>query len=132
MVVTGDGVTRWVEKKTHSSFDPMVVSLGWEREGLVAGVTYHNWNQQSVHATIAIDGRIGKSFLKAIFDYPFNVVGVHKIIATIPQFNEDSIRICKHFGFAREAVITDAHPSGDIYIYTMTRPQCRFLENHNG
>lgn len=67
------------------------------------------------------------SFLGAIFDYAFNICGVWKVIATISDDNTKSIRLVKNMGFIEEARIADAHDNGDFLIFTMTRPQCRFL-----
>jgi hypothetical protein len=41
--------------------------------------------------------------------------------------NFKSIRLVTHMGFKEEANIKDAHPLGDIVIFTMTKEDCKFL-----
>lgn len=67
------------------------------------------------------------SFLAAIFDYPFNVCQAGKIIVPVGSDNKESIALVKNMGFEQEGRIKDAHPEGDILLFTLARDACRFL-----
>jgi len=98
---------------------------------LVAGVVYENYNTVSISAHIWIEERRqpSKEWMAAIFDYPFNRLGIHKIIGRVYSGNDEAVRLDTKFGFIHEATIKDFCPDGDLFIYTMTREQCRILNN---
>lgn len=102
-------------------------TLGLERAGkLVAGVWYEDYNQQSVMAHIAIDGRIDREFLFAIFDYPFRQLGVRKVVCPVVETNEASINLVQKLGFSEAARLKESHPDGDLIFYTLNRENCKY------
>lgn len=94
---------------------------------LVAGAIYDKYNDVSVHIAIWIGSRPSEEFMHAIFDYPFNQIGVRKVIGLIYGTNEKSIKLAEHAGFVLEGKVTDYCLEGDMLIYTMTPEQCRFI-----
>lgn len=128
LIVSGPDVGFWVARRINGTYNPeSSQAIGLVRDQLVAGVIYENWNHRSITCHIAIEGRLSKRYIAAIFDYPFNVAMVEKIICPVASSNEASKKLVENMGFRKEAKITDAHPEGDILIYTMTRQKCRFL-----
>jgi RimJ/RimL family protein N-acetyltransferase len=67
-----------------------------------------------------------------MFDYPFNVCGVDKIIAPVGSKNAKAIRLVRKMGFTEEARLKDADTDGDIVFLTMTREACRYLGHRYG
>jgi len=65
--------------------------------------------------------------LWAVFDYPFNKLGVSVILGQVCKDNEDALRLNRHLGFKVVADIPDAHMSGDLVIMAMRKEECRFL-----
>lgn len=94
-----------------------------------AGVIYDNYNSVSVccHIWVAPGFRPSREWYGAIFDYPFNKLGVRKLVGQVAERNKSAAKLDEHFGFVKEAVIKDFSPDGDLIIYTMTRDQCRVL-----
>lgn len=134
-MITSDKVIvgPWVAKRINGTFTPETSqALGLIRQELVAGVLYENWNGASVAAHIAVEGLLTPGYLAAIFDYPFNVLGVRKIIAPIAESNTRSVNFVKKLGFRKEAQLLDAHPDGSLLLYTMTPGQCRFIGDKYG
>ena len=107
-------------------------AIGLKRGEIVAGVIYENWNHQSIWCHIAIEGRLTPEFLAAIFDYPFNVCQVWKIIVPVGSDNEDSTRMVRKMGFTQEGCILDARPEGDLVFWTMQRNDCKYLGDPYG
>jgi len=107
-------------------------AIGLKRGEIVAGVIYENWNHQSIWCHIAIEGRLTPEYLAAIFDYPFNVCQVKKIILPVRSDNEDSTRMVKKMGFFQEGCIKDARPEGDLVFWTMQRNDCKYLGDRYG
>ena len=97
----------------------------------LAGVLYDAYNGKSINAHIWVE--VGETpsreWYAAIFDYPFNKLGVSKILGQVAGNNEEALRLDKHFGFVEEARILDYSDNGDLVLLTMTKDQCRVLNS---
>ncbi len=128
-------VGRWVCARVGGSFNAKeATAIGLEKDGdLVAGVMYDRYTGQSICMHVAGEGNwMTRSYLKACFGYPFNQLKVKKIIGLVDSENHQARRFDEHLGFRLEAVITDAGKTGDLFIYSMTPEQCRWLGAKNG
>ena len=125
-IVQGDPVGVWVVQQTKGAYHYNSTAIGLERdEQIVAGVVYESFMVTTITCHIGITGRVNKKFLRAIFDYPFKVCKVDKIIAPIPADNEKSIKLVTNMGFTEEARIKRSN--GDMIFFTMLKENCRFL-----
>lgn len=133
-IASGPEIGYWVSDHLGSGYNPQRSNaIGLVREGrVVAGVIYTDWNGKSVICHIAIDGRINRFYLFAIYDYAFNVCGVNKVIVPVWSDNEKSLRMVTRMGFTEEGRIKDAQPNGDIILLTMAKTDCRFLGDRYG
>ena len=106
-----------------------VTGLGWVKDGkIVAGVMYEEFTEASIHATIVIEEPMVKGFVHKIFDYPFNQLGVDKIIVQANTSNAESVNLAKRLGFTEEGMIKGAYLDGDRIILTMTKDECKWLK----
>ena len=128
-IVSGPDVGHWVAKRVDYGFlETRANALGLKRnDELIAGVIYENWNHQSILCHFAIQGQLTPAYLAAIFDYPYNICQVGKIICPVGSDNEQSIKVVKKMGFTEEGRIKEGRPHGDIVFYTLRRDDCRFL-----
>jgi RimJ/RimL family protein N-acetyltransferase len=128
-IVSGPDVGHWVAKRVDYGFlETRANALGLKRNNeLIAGVIYENWNHQSIWCHFAIEGQLTPAYLAAIFDYPYNICQVEKIICPVGSDNEQSIKVVKKMGFTEEGRIKEGRPHGDIVFYTLRRDDCRFL-----
>ena len=62
------------------------------------------------------------------FDYPFNQLGVKKLIGQVPSSNLKALEFDKKLGFKEEARISDVFPDGDLIVLSMRREDCRWLK----
>lgn len=97
----------------------------------LAGAIYDAYNSVSITAHIWIDAEENpcKEWYAAIFDYPFNRLGVKKLIGQVAGNNEEAQRLDKHFGFVEEARVKDFSEDGDLIIYSMTKEQSMILNS---
>lgn len=97
----------------------------------VAGVIYDGYNEVTISAHIWLDAehRACKEWYVAIFDYPFNRLGIKKLVGQVNSTNVEAIKLDEHFGFVEEARVKDYSHEGDLIIYTMTREQCIILNS---
>ena len=135
----GQHVVQWVAKQTndYGTFGA-AHGIGLQeaeqtRYGqvwrMIAGVVYEDWNRVNVVCHIAAEGKrwLTREYLWTIFDYPFNQLGVGRITVCVGEGNAASRRFCEHLGFALEARLDKAHPTGDILVYRLRKPECRWL-----
>lgn len=98
----------------------------------VAGVVYDNFNGATIHAHIWVDAerKPSRAWMAAIFDYPFNRLGVGKIIGQVNSFNYEAIKLDEHFGFVKEAEVKEYFDTGaSLIVYSMKKHQCRVLNS---
>lgn len=133
-IITGPKVGYWVAHQIEGAFfEDRSEAIGLEKDGrIVAGVIYENYNFKSIFCHVSITERVTPAFFAAIFDYPFRVCDVHKMIAPVASGNPKAIRLVENLGFTQECRIKDGVPDGDMIFYTMTRKQCRFLGHRYG
>jgi hypothetical protein len=128
-------VAIWVANMADADPRLTVGAVGWLRDDdLTCGAFYENYTRRSITATIAVapGAVVPKEFLRAIFHYPFVQLSCEKIVALIAENNWKSQNLVEKMGFVKEAVVADYYPEGDLFIYSMTKQQCRFLEKDNG
>jgi RimJ/RimL family protein N-acetyltransferase len=107
------------------------VCIGREKDGeLVAVVGYDNYTGTSIEMHVASKGDywMTKSFLRAAFDYPFNVCNCKVVIGVVSSESKEALRLGHHLGFKTQTVIEDAHPDGALHILVMRRKDCRWLQ----
>ena len=135
MIVTGVEVVDWVAKRTNEfGRFGTTTGIGWALGGqLVAGVAYADWNGPNVVCHIAAEGRhwLTRAYLWTIFDYPFRQLKCNRITVCVGEGNAASRRFVQHLGFALEATLKGAHPSGDLLVFCMLKSTCRWLRHEN-
>lgn len=126
-IITGAPVGAWVAGVLgRGYFAERSEAIGLARDDIEAGVIYEDWSGRSVVCHIAVAGRLTSRYVAAIFDYPFRVCGVEKIIAPVLSGNAKALRLVKNMGFVEEARLRFSDE--DVCVMTMSRDQCRFLE----
>ena len=131
MIVSGDLVGQWVCEKIGSAwFAEGSACIGETRdEKLVSGVFYNHYNGASIFATIATERSLSRSFIKAILNYPFEVLKVNCIIVQVSSKNVKSLKLANHLGFKQIGCIPSAMTDGDMVILSLVKQQCnKFME----
>jgi len=128
-LVTDHSAGHWTAEQTKGKyFEANSQSIGLKQNGeFVAGVIYENWNRRTITCHIAISGRLTPRYLAVIFDYPFNVCDVKKIIVPVDSTNYKSVNLVEKMGFTEEARIKDGMADGDMILYTLAKSDCKYL-----
>lgn len=104
------------------------VGLGWECNGLItAGVVYEDWTDSNVEVHIAFDRPITKTFLRAMFAYPFRQLQVNRITGGARSTNDKAILFAERLGFTREAVQRRYWLDSDRILYVMHKDNCPWM-----
>ena len=126
-----DLIGPWVSSKTGGHWTKgRGTAVGRLKDGqLIGGVLYEDYTKANVVCHIAGDeGWATKGFLRLIFDYPFNQLGVKRITAPVHSDNVKSILLMARLGFTLEATLERAIIGGDLLIYRMFKEDCKFLD----
>lgn len=121
----------WLAEKLDMTWVPgkgSTIGLLTER-GPVACGYFESYNGASVICHIATEGRnwLNRDYLWYFFHYPFEELGVRKILAPVDSTNKMCRRFIEHIGFTLEATLKDSCPQGDMLIYSMERSACKWL-----
>jgi RimJ/RimL family protein N-acetyltransferase len=112
-------------------FSPYATFIGQEIDGEVkAVVAFDNILDKSceMHTAAIVPNWISRDLLWACFDYPFNILKVKVILATVASTNKEALKLDRHLGFVDKAYIEDAHIDGDLVILAMRRENCQWLD----
>lgn len=122
----------WLVRMMNYPLPEETVCIGQEVNGnLVAVVGYCSFMPKACQMHVAAVDEVNwasKDLLWAVFDYPFNKLGVSVILGQICASNTDAIRLNRHLGFKVVAEIADAHMDGDLVIMAMRKEDCRWLD----
>ena len=121
----------WITGVLGTQFSPYATFIGQEIDGAVkAVVAFDNILDKScqMHTAAIVPNWISKDLLWACFDYPFNILKVKVILATVASTNTEALKLDRHLGFVDKAYIEDAHIDGDLVILAMKREDCRWLD----
>jgi RimJ/RimL family protein N-acetyltransferase len=126
-----DYLRGWITGVLGMQFSPYATFIGQEIDGEVkAVVAFDNILDKSceMHTAAIVPNWISKNLLWACFDYPFNILKVKVILATVAATNTEALKLDRHLGFVDKAYIEDAHIDGDLVILAMRRENCRWLD----
>lgn len=121
----------WLSEKIGLVSSPNLVCIGNRNaKGKLIGVVgYDGCNGASIQMHSAGEGNwVTRRFLFAAFDYPFNVCKVNMVLGLIPSGNIQAMKFNLNLGFRVELVLSGAHPDGALWIMSMRREECRFLQ----
>lgn len=130
MIAVGDGIAQWVCASAHCEYHPGMPAIGWIADGVpVAGVVYSDFTGTSIGIHSRCDDRkkVSRQWFWAIFDYPFNQLGVKRLTGLVSTANLEAQRVDEHLGFVEEARLKDYFPEGDAIIYCMRKEDCKWL-----
>ena len=125
----------WLSEVGKFKYPQETACIGQEKDGkLIAVLGYNNFNPNScqIHVASTDVYWLNKDLLFAIFDYPFNKLGVKVILAPIYKGNTKSLNLCRKLGFEQVADIPYGHPEGDLIVVAMKRNQCKWLQQGEG
>jgi RimJ/RimL family protein N-acetyltransferase len=121
----------WLCKRIGLVPTSMLTCIGLVRDGqIIAVVGYDGFNGASCEMHVAAEAPnwLSRSFLKVVFDYPFNTCGLNMVVGKVPSGNREALRLDLHLGFKEVLVLDGAHPDGALHILVMRRDDCRWLK----
>ena len=126
-------VWRFVHERTGLALSHTSTALGQlDRDGreLQIGVVYEGYNGSNVWMHVAVAPGVVplRQFVRHVFAYPFDDLGVRRITGWVSASNMAARRLNEHLGFRLEAMLSEAEEGGDdALVYVMRREDCRVL-----
>ena len=125
-----DYVSAWLQSKIPgiSFHDCKAIGI-IKNQKLIAGVVYHNLRDGQIEASIAVTAKnwANKTILYALFAYPFKQCNGHRILVTVRDNNNKSIKLAKRLGFKHEGKLRQMFPPHDAVLLGMLRSECKWL-----
>jgi len=125
-----DYVSAWLQSKIPgiSFHDCKAIGI-IKNQKLIAGVVYHNLRDGQIEASIAVTDKnwANKTILYALFAYPFKQCNCHRILVTVRDNNNKSIKLAKRLGFKHEGKLRQMFPPHDAVLLGMLRSECKWL-----
>lgn len=132
MIIVNDSKHGYlIARAAHTTFDPEIDRVISRCAGghFLGGVIYTGFTGSMVMMHMAgIEGWVSRHLVWVCFDYPFNQLGVKKVVGTVRSDNRRSVDACEGLGFTLEHAIEDGIPEGVLLIYSMRREACKWLK----
>lgn len=131
--IDAPGAGQWVMDRLGGVFTPGFdhsFTRHAEDGSVRGGIILSNYVGGSITAHMAgADKRwFNRELAWLVFDYAFNQLGVHKMLAPISSKNSRILAIDMRGGWTLEAVVQDAYAVGEhMMILTMTKATCPWL-----
>lgn len=125
-------VGTWVTEKAGGRYSKGATGIGLVKDGkMAAGIMYDGYtgrNGSILMFSRCDDPRAtSKWFFWAIFDYPFNQLGVKRCNVLVHEKNTHALELNKKLGFVGDTVIKDYFPNGDAVLLAMYKQDCKWL-----
>lgn len=103
-----------------------------EQGDILGVVAFNNFTEHNCELSVAsITPRfLSKTFLRAVFHYPFITAGKRRITAIIEEGNEPALTLDKRLGFVEEAKLKGWYGEKDGIVLRMLREECKILEKY--
>ena len=125
-----DYVSAWLQSKIPgiSFHDCKAIGI-IKNQKLIAGVVYHNLRDGQIEASIAVTDKnwANKTILYALFAYPFKQCNCHRILVTVRDNNNKSIKLAKILCFKHEGKLRQMFPPHDAVLLGLLRSECKWL-----
>lgn len=131
MIIFGDHLREPLETALGTTLSPTAQFIGRLKGGkLQVVVGYDNYTGPGVEMFVAAWSEYWpvRSFMRAIFAYPFKQLGCKRVTGLCASDNADAIRMHRKTGFRREGIIREGLSDADIIIFGMLRTECRWID----
>src|SRR5579883_950627 len=115
---------------TYNPKTDVVISRVDETGKLLGAFWYSHYFGVSIrmHVSSFVPNWCTREFLWLAFDYPFNQLGVSKVLGFIRSDNYFVSNFARKLGFVYEAEVKDVFPNGaSLIILGMKKQECRWL-----
>lgn len=98
---------------------------------LCAVIAYNGFTGRAcfMHSAIDDPSVIDRTFVKAIFEYPFNQCGCSHVLALVDSANQQAMDIDTRLGFKELSRLPRAGLEGDLVTLVMAKDECKWIKH---
>lgn len=133
-LVGGDypGLLKWAAEKIGiDGFDSSAKAIGIMRENRICGaVVYDSFTSVDCQMHVASDGSghwMTRSFLRAVFEYPFVQLGYKRVTVPVAESNKRARVFVMNLGFKQEGYHPYGAKDGASITHGMLRENCAWI-----
>lgn len=104
-----------------------------EDGSIAAVVLYTRFTRSNVEMSIASDGTatwLERGFIRAVFGYPFIVLGRRRVTVITNEHNRRVLRQAERLGFTPEGRLRGWYGDDDGILFGMLREECAWLKGN--
>lgn len=135
LIIANGDVVRYVDEKIggreHLPCDAFSIGMLDDKGQIVGGVVFTGFDGIGItlHSAGASRMWLDRTFLRAIFSYPFKQLGCARLSTIVREDNKPAQTAALKAGFKFEGILRKAEPDGcGLIIYGMLKEECRWLE----
>lgn len=121
----------WLNSRIGVPWSSDFRAVGLVRGGCLCAVVGYNGFTGRVcfmHSAIDDPTAITRTFVRKVFEFPFETCGVVQVLAPVPTDNEKAMKLDLHVGFETLTVLSGADQEGkDMALLSMRRESCKWL-----
>lgn len=126
----------WVNSRLGIPLSEDFRAIGVVRDGCLCAAVAYNGNTGRtcfMHSAIDDPSVINRTFVKAIFDYPFNQCKMTHVLALVESSNTRAMSIDLRLGFKEVNRFEGAGLDGsDLVLLSMARNECKWIGAADG
>jgi hypothetical protein len=126
----------WLNSRIGTPLSEDFRAVGLVRGGCIQAVAgYNAWVGKTCCFHGAIDNRaaIDRTYLRAIFEYPFDQCGMKAMLAVVSELNYSSLSFCERSGFRPIDTLSAAGLEGEnMILLKLERLNCTWLRDRHG
>lgn len=132
-IVNDQRVVDFVAERVGMKQPMQCYPVGLEQDGtIIAGALFERGNAHNVFMHGAVDRPVTRPFLRALFAYPFDKLGVRRVTVMPPSSNMEAIAWDIRVGFEFETKLAGAaHDGSDLLVFVMWKDRCRWLNSRS-
>jgi RimJ/RimL family protein N-acetyltransferase len=113
-------------------FDPRIsrcIASVTEDNQIMGVVIYDRFSPWNCEVSVASTTPkfLTRPFLRAVFEYPFGMLGLRRITAVIEDGNINALQMDKRLGFVEEARLKGWYGDTDGILLRMLKEECKWL-----
>lgn len=126
MIVSGPELRPYFELKCGPTDDKASFVGRWENDRLLGVMATFNFSGHDAEIGWAGEpGWISRRFLKVMYQYWFEQLGLRRITGRIDADNQTPMEQCQRLGFVKEGVMREASKDGkDVFIFGLLKKDC--------
>lgn len=125
----------WANERLECKYEPDPKQLVWitklKNGAIQAVAVFLYFTKHNCQIAIASDGSakwLTRGFLKAVYGYAFNQMGLVRVTSIIREDNAKSLNLISKLGYTKEGLLLNMYGSKSGVLMRMLNTECRWIQ----